>query len=472
MLKTIPKTMTQKEFFLHAHSLKIALIGFGVEGQSTLKYLLKHNVLEQNIVIFDQNPPQVSESIRSFSGPDSMSFLNQEHFDYVIRSAGVHPHKPEIVEYVKKGGRLTSQVELFFDWCPAPIIGITGTMGKGTTTSMIEAVLIDQKRSHFVGGNIGIAVLDMLDQLDSESLALLELSSFQTYNLRKSPDIAVILQVTSEHLDWHSDTQDYRNAKANLATFQSKDQVCVYFADSEGSLECVKNSQAQKLSFGAHGDIVIQDQSLVWNNKTYALSNFAVQGLHQLQNLSAAALVCSKLNIPQDEIIESLQKFGGLSMRLEKVGESNSTQFINDSYATRPEATQSAIQSFAGQNLYLILGGSEKNADFNELAEICSRQNNMQGIYLIGFTAERLANILKEYQVIAPQFLCATLQDAFLLANQHIEKSACASSQKSVLLLSPACASFGLFKNYKERGYVFNQLVQDHIQSAQSENSL
>ena len=464
--------MTQTDFFSRAPSLKIALIGFGVEGQSTLKYLLKHNVSDQNIVIFDQNPPQVSASIRSFNGPNALSFLNQEHFDWVIRSAGVHPHKPEILEFVKKGGKLTSQVELFFDWCPAPIIGITGTMGKGTTTSMIEAVLIDQKRNHFVGGNIGIAVLDMLDQLDSESLALLELSSFQTYNLQKSPDIAVILQVTSEHLDWHTDTQDYRNSKANLTSFQTKEQVCIYYADSEGSLECVQNSQAQKLTFGVQGDIVILENSLTWNSQNYLLSDFAVQGLHQLQNLSAAALVCSKLNIPQDDIMQSLQKFGGLSMRLEKVGESNSTQFINDSYATRPEATQSAIQSFADQNLYLILGGSEKNADFSELADICSRQNNLQGIYLIGFTAERLSLILKEFQVSAPQFLCATLQDAFSLATQEIENSSAPTSQKSVLLLSPACASFGLFKNYKERGYVFNQLVQDHLTSCQGETQI
>ena len=442
----------------------VGILGFGVEGQSTLRYLFREGV--KDIVVMDKNPVSLPEvpagvKVKVSSGENYLDGLKD--CVTVVRSAGVYPMSKELFQFQMNGGLMTSQIQLFLEQTrSAKVIGVTGTLGKGSTVSMISHILDKCGKANSIGGNFGVPALDLLEDETPDRISILELSSFQLMTLSVSPDVGVVLRVSTEHLDWHKSVEEYRDAKANLVRWQKRDGACVYLKDAEPTAKIAAESPAKtkyavSLADGpsaGDGDAVIDGATLTISGQTLDLADCKVRGIYQLENMAAATLACKAIGIGVAEAFEALKSYETLPYRMEFKGEKNGIEFYNDSYATRPDATIAATGSMK-RPFALILGGSEKNADFTELSKILVEQRpNLKRIALIGATAERMLDDLKKAGVDEAGIKTAifpTLEEAFA-DSLNIGKG-------GTVIMSPACASFGLFKNYKVRGQVFDKLV-------------
>ena len=444
----------------------VGILGFGVEGQSTLRYLFREGV--KDIVVMDKNPVNLPEvpagvNVKVSSGENYLDGLKD--CVTVVRSAGVYPMSQELFKFQMNGGLMTSQIQLFLEQTrSAKVVGVTGTLGKGSTVSMISHILDKCGKSNAIGGNFGVPALDLLEDETPERISILELSSFQLMTLSVSPDVGVVLRVSTEHLDWHKTVEEYRDAKANLVRWQKRDGACVYLKDAEPTAKIAAESPAKtkyavSLADGpsaGDGDAVIEGATLTIGNDKLELADCKVRGIYQLENMAAATLAVKALGIKVADAFEALKSYETLPFRMEFKGEKNGIEFYNDSYATRPDATIAATASMK-RPFALILGGSEKNADFTELSNILVKERpNLKQIALIGATAERMLADLKKAGVNEAGIKTAifpTLEEAF---------ADCLSIGKGgTVIMSPACASFGLFKNYKVRGQVFDKLVAE-----------
>ena len=432
----------------------IAVLGYGLEGKSTLRYLQNRGYRE--ITVLDRVVPSepLPADIHGRFGEDYLQGLQGIHT--AIRSPGLRPLVSEIEAFKKQGGALTSQVEIALESLDRRrIIGVTGTLGKGTCCSLLSAMLIRGGVSHRLAGNIGLPPLDVVEDLKPDEWLLLELSSFQLSTLNQSPGVAVILRTTSEHLDWHASQAEYWDHKANLARHQGPKDLCVYFADTEGSAWIGSLGQGRKISFGQTGDMRLSEQGIEWPERGFQLHLDETQllGAFNLENLASAATVALDLGVSAENVCNAAKDFAPLEHRLEFVRNVDGISYYNDSYATRPEAALAAVRALRGKPLGLILGGSEKFADFTELAQGLASESHLSAIALIGHTAHRLETELR----VAGAFnqskyrICNSLEEALEFLRSEISSGS--------ILLSPACASFGLFANYKERGYAFKRCV-------------
>lgn len=445
----------------------VAVAGFGLEGEATARYLLKHGIKP---VLFDERPwegweKESRERINSLGanfifGPDA--FLELKGFDVVFRSPGVRLSR--VKESVSDHAFVTSQTKYFFDHCPAKIIGITGTKGKGTTASLIYEMLVKQRHGSkvkgqvFLTGNIGkIQPFEIIESLKPADWVVYELSSFQLQDLQKSPHISVVLMTTSEHLDYHQNQAEYWDAKASIVKYQKEDDYAVVNADYEGSLYIGKQGKGRKnWVSGKHeiegvgvkgGEMVGKVNGVDFK---FQISNFKLRGGHNLENIGAAVAAgiiagCGK------EVVESvLNEFKGLEHRLELVAEKNGVKYYNDSFSTTPETAIAAINSFS-EPLIVILGGSGKNSDFTALGETISKAKNIKAVILVGQERERILQSIKKTK--AKVFEGAQSMEEILSQARSVSKKG------DVVLLSPACASFGMFKNYKDRGEQFKKIT-------------
>ena len=431
----------------------VGILGFGIEGKSTLRYLVRKGIRE--IVVMDKNPVELPELpadvyVKIFSGEKYMDGL--KNAVTVVRSAGVYPLQKEIFHFQMNGGALTSQIEIFLKETKSrSVVGVTGTLGKGSTVSMIRHALNACGIPSEIGGNFGVPALDLLENETPDRISILELSSFQLMTLPVSPHVAVVLRVSTEHLDWHKSVEEYRDAKANLVRWQKRGDFCVYIRDAEPSAAIARESGAQKLCYGSRdADAVFSSDSLKIDGCTLKLADCKKIGSFQLENMAAALLAVKALGADVPTALQSLKNYESLKFRMEFKGEKKGIVFYNDSYATRPDATMAAVKSM-NRPFALILGGSEKNADFSELARTLAGIQNLKRIALIGATAERMQDALRQVETSMPMKIFSGLDEAFA--------DACSVGNGGAVLLSPACASFGLFKNYKARGEAFDKLV-------------
>lgn len=424
---------------------KIAILGFGLEGKSTLEFL-KNNEYE-NLQVFDEKLTDYEQDLSKLAD-----------YDVIFRSPGIHKDHPELIRAREKGAQISSATQLFFEICPCPIIGVTGTKGKGTTSTLIYEILKDTGKDVYLGGNIGLPALELMKDIWKESLVILELSSFQLQDLEKSPHIAVVLNTTSEHLDYHKDSEEYQGAKESIVKFQSSDDFAVLNLDYKyyerfedlGEAEKFFVSTRKKVQHGAYesrGTIYVEDEEICKTDEVGLI------GPHNLENILPATMVTSILKIPKNHIAKSIKNFKGLPHRLEFAGEHKGVRFYNDSFSTTPETCIAALNSFR-EDLILIAGGSEKNSDYTELGKVIFEKENLQDVILMGDTAQIIKKaILKNGDPKCNIATVANYHDAFDLALEKAWKG-------SIVLLSPACASFGLFKNYKERGEKFKEWVE------------
>ncbi|MFA5197509.1 MAG: UDP-N-acetylmuramoyl-L-alanine--D-glutamate ligase [Patescibacteria group bacterium] len=442
---------------------KIGVLGFGAEGKTTFEYLQNHGI---EPVIFDQTEknnfykknPEIRSNVKCFLGKKYLK--NIAEVDLVFKTPGIPILDPDIQTAIKKGVIFTSQIELFFDQSKANIIGVTGTKGKGTTATLIYEILKRSGKNVYLGGNIGLPAITFLDKLSEQSLVILELSSFQLQSLQKSPKIAVVLNVTKDHLDYHHDVNEYREAKKNIVKFQTKSDYSIINADYPVLNSFIATSKGEILLFSkekaANGCYIDKQDNIILQTKagpvmTLNINKLLLRGKHNLENVTAAILASYVAGADINSIQKVVKNFHGLEHRLELVSKKNGVAYYNDSFSTTPETAIAAIKSF-NEPIVLILGGSYKGSDYAKLGyEI--EKSKVKALILIGeMAAEISKNISTKF--IGKRVFSLTKME------EMVKTAAELSKRGDVVLLSPACASFGLFENYKDRGNQFKEAVR------------
>lgn len=447
---------------------KIWVYGFGVEGQSTFKFFTQ---LGFQVGVIDSNEDLNLEGVETHLGSQAMQrYFENCSGDLIIRSAGISPLKSELRQAVLQGAEVSSQLDIFYRLNHKPVIAVTGTMGKGTTCSMIQYVFEDHQIHSAIGGNFGLAMLDLLSKQDELDVIILELSSFQLMDFKGRFEVSVLLRTTSEHLDWHHDHSEYLTAKSQLISHLSPSDSVIYYQDAPNCELMVESSSpnSQVIPYGSlnpDASIIGDRVNFKFNGEDHSgefhLDQSQLMGQYQLQNVAAAILAIHSIGcVKVPDAIQSLYSFSGIEMRHQLVATKGGIRFINDSYATRPDASIAAIQSVQEGPLALVLGGSEKHADFEELAEVISQHPTISAIFLIGQTSSRLQKSILNMNSSVHTYVCASFVSALEGALANLKESLEGQSGYGTLLLSPACASFGLFKNYKDRGYQFNAWVE------------
>jgi len=422
---------------------KIAILGFGVEGKSAYKYLKEKNP-EFNIDIFD-------EKTSSDEGPivtkvENFSDIDFDLYNMVVRSPGINPKK--IVDSLnhKNNLEITSATKIFFDKCPAPIIGVTGTKGKGSTSSFIYEIIknyfesFDIKRKVYLVGNIGLAALDILSNVNQNDIIVYELSSFQLWDINKSPHIAVFTMLEPDHLDVHEDFNEYSQAKFNIFRYQTKNDWAV-----------VNRSLRNKLPELNGKTLYFPEDKL----DQLARKSIKVVGEHQIENAEAAILSVKTVlpEITDDQIKNGLTKFTGLAHRLKFVAEKNGIKYYDDSIATTPGSAIAAIKSFDDQSKILILGGFDKGADYTTIGTV-AEEKNVKEIFVIGSNQDKVAEqIRKKYSGEVTKLSEKNM-------NEIVKKITSTAKPGDNIIMSPAAASFDMFKNYKDRGEKFISAVE------------
>ena len=420
--------------------MKIAIAGYGVEGQENYHYWSQFP--DNEITIADENGTGASipEGTASIVGPDA--FQKLENFDLVIRTAGLAPRK------IVTNGKIWSATNEFFEKCPAQIIGVTGSKGKGTTASLITSILEAAGRKVWLVGNIGISSLSVLSQIQPDDIVVYELSSFQLWDLRMSPHIAVVLLIEPDHLDVHLNMEEYVEAKAQITRHQTADDILIFNVRNKYSVQIAETSQATKVGYPSDVTTHVVDG---WfyngNQKLCSFEALSIPGAHNIDNATAA--IDAVWSFTQDVVAieKGLSNFKGLPHRLAYVKTVNDVEYYDDSIATTPGSAIAALRAFADKPKVIILGGSFKGSDFNDLAFELTK-HDVKAL-LIGDEAARIAEALQVVQFNNYEILDNPTAVSFT------KRAAELARPGSVVLLSPAAASFGLFKNYADRGEQF-----------------
>lgn len=428
--------------------MKIAIAGYGAEGKSNYNYFARQ---DHDVVIVDERAitdAPVDASV--ITGQDAFSRLNG--FDMVVRTAGLAPHK------ITTDGVVWSATNEFFDKCPASIIGVTGSKGKGTTASLIASILREAGQTVHLLGNIGVPALDVLDAIKSDDIVVYELSSFQLWDIKKSPNVAVVLMIEPDHLDVHADFDEYINAKANIRRFQTKKDICFYHPTNEFSKRIatvVSSDHTHRYNDASDEQSVYADEDDFMTDSCVICPVDALQlpGGHNVEN--ACAAICAALEYTSDwsAVERGLRAFHGLNHRLKFVREVAGVEYYDDSIATTPGSAIGAMKAFS-QPKIMILGGSSKGADFTEVA-LTAKKTHVSQVITIGNEADAIHAVFAENTAIPVLNLGTDVT-----MQQVVEQASRLAKDGDIVVLSPACASFGMFKNYSDRGDQFIAAVE------------
>jgi UDP-N-acetylmuramoylalanine--D-glutamate ligase len=432
--------------------MKVAILGYGKEGQAALEYWQLGNEL----TVCDQNPVDVPEGVGLQAGPDLL-----------VRSPGLHPGDIVTANTPQILAKVTSVTNEFFKVCPTGnIIGITGTKGKGTTSSLVAELLKAAGKTVHLGGNIGIAPLEMLKNgIKPDDWVVLELSNFQLIDLKSSPQIATCLMVVSEHLDWHADIDEYVAAKQQLFSHQTAESLAIFNRNNALSQKVTSLSVAAKISYEVPelgAEPLLSVGAYLKNNTIYMddtavcqSSDVALLGRHNLENVCAAiATVWELINHDVALVQKVVRQFKGLPHRLELILELDGVKYYNDSFAATPEASMAALNTINAPKV-MIVGGFDRNLELSNLAQtIASHQSDIRKLLIIGAAAKRLSKALdaagfSNYKI---------LQDTTMSeVTKHAQSLATAGDS---VVLSPGFASFDMFKNFEDRGNRFKDAVK------------
>lgn len=428
--------------------MKIAIAGYGLEGEQSYLYYSRDFSHDITIVDNKQQPDrQLPAGVKTILGEDA--FENLQDFDLVIRTASLAPSR------IKTNGRVWSATNEFFSKCPADIIGVTGTKGKGTTASLIASILESAGKKVWLVGNIGKSALGVLPDVKPEDIIVYELSSFQLWDVKYSPHTAVLLNVEQDHLDVHSSLEEYVDAKSNIAHFQQEDDLLVFDSNNEYSVEIAARSAVHKVGFPAEKSAHVNDGYFYYGDqKLFSTKTLHLIGEHNEQNTCAAIDSIWQYTKDTSVIERGVSAFTGLPHRLKLVREVDGVEYYDDSISTTPGSAIAAIKSFkTSREKVLILGGSSKGADFTQLASELA--NNEQTLaLLVGDEADRIADAcdvagFNNYKKIGSPSM-----------GDIVNQTKTWAKVGGVVLLSPACASFGMFKNYADRGEQFVKAVE------------
>jgi UDP-N-acetylmuramoylalanine--D-glutamate ligase len=452
--------------------VRIGIVGWGLEGQSAYRfYGAEHEYLIVSEEPRDDFPMQDRQiKVQFLDQPRTpgltgnaadLSYLEGLEFcDKIIYTPTSYPNlKQKFIDDKQFWSKATSIWHIFFQEVRSRnTIGITGTKGKGTTSTLIYEMLKASGKRVFLGGNIGTPVLDFVRDISPDDWVVLEMSSFQLYSLTYSPHIAVCLMISAEHMDWHADMGDYIEAKANLFRHQKPEDIAVYFADNEYSAKIAAYSPGKKIPYYRQPGAYMDDAKvMIDGTEIIDKSKIKLLGEHNLQNICAALTAAwfSLSEVEDQKKVEAarraLSSFSGLEHRLELAGEVDGVKYIDDSFGTAPETVSVALKAFE-QPKIIILGGSDKGADFTALAQEIKNSNVRQAIVIGQITDKITAALAKAgYNDVAAGLSSMT---------EIVNKARELARPGDVVLLSTGAASFGMFKDYKDRGEQFKAAVQ------------
>ncbi len=455
------------EFNEYLKNRKVAVIGLGVSNIPLIDYLRK---FKANVTVFDKRTidlldkeimDKVVEYGMEFSlGDNYLSKL--KGFDLIFRSPSCLPTTPELIKEEERGAIITSEIEMVMELAPGKIIGITGSEGKTTTTSLIYEILKSAGIHCYLGGNIGIPLFTKIEEMTPDDIIVLELSSFQLMNMKISPSISIVTNVTPNHLDYHKDIEEYIEAKKSIFLFQKESDILILNYDNPITREFAKEAKGKVIFFSSKTKLdngyIVDDNVIKFcenNLRKHILDgkNMIIPGKHNLENACAAIAATSTI-VDEKFASKIITSFKGVEHRLELVKESeNKVRWYNDSSSSSPSRTIAGLNSY-DKKVILIAGGYDKNLDYTPIAKPILEKT--KALILLGQTKEKIyIAVEKELERQNKKlniYDATTLEDTVLIANEI-------SAHGDIVLFSPASASFDLFKNFADRGNKFKYLV-------------
>lgn len=444
---------------------KIVILGFGKEGISTYRFIRKH-FPDMPLTVADANPNLKTDDfpdkkLKFVKGPGYDQDLNQ--YDLIFKTPGISFNN---VNYWIDTERITSQTNLFLEAYHKQVVGVTGTKGKSTTSSLIYHLLKSAGKDTILAGNIGVPFFNIIEQMTEETIVVAELSAHQLEFIKRSPDYAVLLNIYQEHLDHFNSFNNYQIAKINITKFQDDRQFLVYNGDDEHIPGLIKSYHLNRdrVIFGTQSHdgpyASCHDNHIFFAisghvEDEYDLTYYRnLPGSHNYYNIMAAMAICRKLGLAHNQILEGLSTFKGLPNRIEYVGRYNNITFYNDSISTIPEATIAAVKALRKVET-LILGGHDRGIEYGQLLDFF-KENPVPNIAFTGPAGERMLNEWKALQNPLP--------DNYILENDFrkiVDFAFEKTNENKIVLLSPAAASYDQFKNFEERGRIFKQYIEE-----------
>jgi UDP-N-acetylmuramoylalanine--D-glutamate ligase len=444
------------------HKKKLSVIGAARSGIAVAQLLRLQGA---DVFVSDSSSAEKLQSSISSLQSEKIEIEVGKHSDRVyncdlmVMSPGVPSNAPVVLEAQKRNIKVVSELEVASWCCRSPIVAITGSNGKTTTTTLIGRILDHAKKKHVVAGNIGTAFSSIVLELAETDVAVLEVSSFQLDHIEAfKPKISILLNITSDHMDRYDHSMEkYAASKARIFKNQRLDDVLIYNADDEWTNRVVSRAQNRKIAFSIQQKLnegaFVENEKLVTSlggdkREVIDINQIFIKGIHNLYNSMAAALAGQLLGVTADSIQSTMKTFKGVEHRLEFVRELNNVRYYNDSKATNVDSVWYALQAFK-EPIVLLLGGRDKGNDYSRLTTLVKKQ--VKAIVAIGESADRVEQAFRGTSAITK----TTSMDDAVAAARSLAQSG------DVVLLSPACASFDWFKNYEQRGQVFKELVKN-----------
>ena len=455
-----------EEFNNFLDEKQVAIIGMGVSNIPLLDYFYDKNA---KVTVFSTNvlSDEIMEKINKYRyevelGEDNLSRL--KGFDIIFRSPSALPTKHEFQSAVKKGAILTSEIEMVLKLAPCKIIGVTGTEGKTTTTSLIYEICKKAGYNCFLGGNIGKPIFTKINQMKPEDIVILELSSFQLMGMTVSPNIAVVTNIFPDHLNVHKSYEEYQDAKKSIFRNQTEEGIVILNKDNEITEKFADEVKGKVIFFSStkklkNGYVYDREDGFIKQctdgkcEKILNKNDIKLRGIHNYENI-CAALAATETVASKEAQIEAVKNFKGVEHRLEFVREIDGVKYYNDSIGTSPASTIAGLNAF-DENIILLAGGSDKGLDYKEIGEVIAKK--VGTLILTGPTAQKIEEATK--QALSEE------KSIEIIHTNNLEESVKVAKEKArsgdIVLLSPASASFDAFKNFEERGNYFKTLVNN-----------
>ncbi len=453
------------EFNNNINGKNVAIIGLGVSHRPLIEHL--HN-LGAKITVFDNRDQEKIDKdiwdkvqeldIKSYLGENYLT--NLKGFDFIFRSPSCRPDIAEIEEEINKGAILTSEIEMVLKLAPCKIVGVTGSDGKTTTTSLIYKIL-KTKYKCFLGGNIGTPLFTKISEMRPEDIVVLELSSFQLMNMELSTDIAVVTNISPNHLNVHKDYQEYIDSKANIFKHQKENGVLVINYDNDITIDFSKQANGNIVYFTRkeklpNGVIYDEDTVKICDNdlRRHVLNkkDVKIRGIHNIENICAAIAATKDLVSPEEQK-QAIMEFTGVEHRLEFVREIDGVKWYNDSIASSPNRTIAGLNSY-NERIVLIAGGRDKHLNYEPIAKPII--DNVDTLIVMGETAEKIKNaVTRELEKQNKTLNIIRVENV----EEAVKTAREIAKPNQVVLFSPASTSFDMFKNFEERGKKFKEEV-------------
>ena len=445
-------------YFTSLKGKRIAVLGLGVSNRPLVRLLLEFGC---DVTGCDKTPrDKLDEEVLELEKSGCKlrvgdGYLDGVEADIVFRTPGMHPNNPAIEALRSRGAEVTSEMEVFFVVCPCQIIAVTGSDGKTTTTTLISEMLKGEGNTVWLGGNIGTPLLPLVRQMRDTDFAVVELSSFQLMDMKRSASRAVVTNLAPNHLDIHRDMEEYVDAKKNIFRYQDENDLLVLNADNAITASFRGKGVTHFFSRKGSAYVCLEDGAIVRNGeKVLETKDILIPGVHNVENYMAA--IAAVEGLVSDENIRQVAKtFGGVEHRIELVRVKNGVRFYNDSIASSPSRTIAGLRSFP-EKVILIAGGYDKHIPYDVLGpEICA---HVKKLYLGGATGDKIRAAVTACPEYDPKQLeivdCGSFEPA-------VRAAAAAAKSGDVVLMSPASAAFDQFKNFMVRGQFFKKLVKE-----------